>query len=127
MLSAGERRAFTANTIIRDPDWRKKDHEGAMFMNPEDAARLNLGEGSSARLSTRRGSLDVLVEITDRMQPGHVSIPNGTGLGYPSADDSFAVTGPSPNELTSLEMRDEYVGTPWHKSVPARIEALSAG
>ncbi len=25
VLSAGERRSFTANTIIRDPEWRKKD------------------------------------------------------------------------------------------------------
>ena len=71
-------------------------------MNPEDAARLNLGEGSTARLSTRRGALEVLVEISDRMQPGHVSIPNGTGLGYPSNADDFEVTGPSPNELTSV-------------------------
>ena len=125
LLSAGERRAFTANTIIRDPDWRKKDFEGALFMNPEDAARLNLGEGSTARISTRRGTLDVLVEVNDRMRPGHVSIPNGTGLGYPGENgDDFKVTGPSPNELTWSELRDEYVGTPWHKSVPARIEPV---
>ena len=28
VLSAGERRAFTANTIIRDPQWRKRDGGG---------------------------------------------------------------------------------------------------
>ena len=30
------------------------------------------------------------------------------------------------NELTSLEWRDPLAGTPWHKHVPARIEAVEA-
>ena len=126
LLSAGERRALTANTIIRDPDWRRKDKEGALYINPEDAARLNLGDGSTARLTTIRGSLDVLVETNPRMRPGHVSIPNGMGLAYPDADGAAKTVGPSPNELTSLADKDEYVGTPWHKSVPVRIEGVEA-
>jgi hypothetical protein len=34
LLSAGERRSFTANTIIRDPAWRKRDAEGALRIAP---------------------------------------------------------------------------------------------
>ena len=124
LLSAGERRAFTANTIMRNPEWRKKDLEGALYINPEDAARLNLGEGSSARISTKVGALDVTVELSDRMQAGHVSLPNGLGLDYPDSDGGLAMTGAPPNELTWNSLADEYVGTPWHKSVPARIEAI---
>ena len=124
VLSAGERRAFTANTIIRDPDWRRKDREGALYINPDDAARLNLGSGSRARVSTRRGALELQVEVNDRMHPGHVSIPNGMGLHYPDERGEAVLTGPAPNELTSLEDMDPWVGTPWHKSVPARIEAI---
>ena len=124
LLSAGERRAFTANTIIRDPDWRRKDRDGALHINPEDAARLNLGEGSTARITTRAGSADVVVEVSDRMQRGHVSLPNGMGLDYPEEDGALQRAGLAPNELTSRELRDEHVGTPWHKSVPARIEAV---
>ena len=33
------------------------------------------------------------------------------------------LTGVAPNELTSLSLRDKFAGTPWHKSVPVRIEA----
>ena len=29
VLSAGERRAYTANDIFRDPAWRKRDTDGA--------------------------------------------------------------------------------------------------
>ena len=124
LLSAGERRSFTANTILRNPEWRRKDSQGALFINPEDAARLNLGEGSSARISTQAGSQDVVVAVNDRMQRGHVSLPNGLGLAYPEADGEPRLTGAAPNELTWSELRDEYVGTPWHKSVPARVEAI---
>ena len=125
LLSAGERRSFTANTILRNPEWRRKDPQGALFINPEDAARLNLGEGSSARISTQSGSQDVVVAVNDRMQRGHVSLPNGLGVNYPNGDgDQPPIVGAAPNELTWSELRDEYVGTPWHKSVPARVEAI---
>ena len=68
--------------------------------------------------------MDVLVELSERMMPGHIAMPNGMGLEYPDEDGNLRVTGPSPNELTSSELMDEYVGTPWHKTVPARIEPV---
>ena len=37
---------------------------------------------------------------------------------------AVVVTGVAPNVLTSSDWRDTYAGTPWHKHVPARIEAL---
>ena len=37
VLSAGERRSFTANTIVRDPAWRKRDAGGALRLAPADA------------------------------------------------------------------------------------------
>ncbi len=121
VLSAGERRSFTANTILRDPVWRRKDLSGALRMNPHDAQRLGILDGGRARLTTRRGSAEVVVEISDRMQPGHVSLPNGMGIAHSNAKD---IGGIAPNELTRSEDRDPIAGTPWHKSTPARIEAL---
>jgi anaerobic selenocysteine-containing dehydrogenase len=125
VLSAGERRSFTANTIIRNPDWRRKDRAGALRMNPEDAARLGLADGARARVATKRGSAEVSVEVSDRMQPGHVSLPNGLGLDFPAGAGEAVATGVSPNELTSGEDRDWLAGTPWHKHVPARVEAVN--
>ena len=123
LLSAGERRAYTANTVIRDPEWRKKDAQGALHIHPEDAARLNLGTGSTATLVTTTGEATVEVEVSDRMMRGHVALPNGLGLYYPDEDDNSVLTGVAPNELTSLDLRDKFAGTPWHKSVPVRIVA----
>jgi anaerobic selenocysteine-containing dehydrogenase len=124
VLSAGERRSFTANTIIRNPEWRKKDRAGALRMHPDDAKRAGVEDGGRARLSTRRGSAEVSVEISDRMQPGHISLPNGLGLDFPDASVGRVATGVSPNELTRSEDRDWLAGTPWHKHTPARVEAL---
>lgn len=125
VLSAGERRSFTANTIVRDPAWRKSDAVGALRMAPADAAALGLSSGDTVRLSTKRGTANVCLEISDSMKPGHLALPNGLGLGYPT-DDGPRTTGVAPNELTSISDRDRFVGTPWHKSVPARVERLSA-
>jgi anaerobic selenocysteine-containing dehydrogenase len=122
VLSAGERRSFTANTILRNPAWRRKGAEGALTLSPADAERLGLDPGARARLTTRRGAAEVVVEISDRMQAGHCSLPNGTGLVHPGADDRLG--GISPNELTSSADCDPIAATPWHKSTAARVEAL---
>ena len=119
VLSAGERRAFTANTIMRDPTWRKRDATGTLRISELDAARLGVAPGGRVRLSTKRGSAEVLVEPTDRMRAGHISLPNGLGL-----TTDGVTTGVAPNELTASEDRDEWVGTPRHKHVPARLEVL---
>jgi anaerobic selenocysteine-containing dehydrogenase len=124
VLSAGERRSFTANTIMRNPDWRKKDKSGALRMNPDDAARIGVADGGRARISTRRGSAEVSVELSERMQRGHVSLPNGLGVDFPDASGALATTGVAPNELTRGEDRDWLAGTPWHKHTPARVEAV---
>ena len=120
VLSAGERRSFTANTIIRNPAWRGKDRDGALRMSPADAEGLGVASGDRVRLVTKRGEVVVSVEVSDTMQKGHVSLPNGLGVSYPGSAGPLG--GVAPNELTASEDRDPFVGTPWHKHVPARIE-----
>lgn len=123
VLSAGERRAYTANDIIRDPAWRRRDPEGALRVSPHDAEELGLADGGRARITTAAGTAVARVEISDAMLPGHASLPNGLGLDYRDGD-RVVVPGVAPNALTSTEWRDPYAGTPWHKHVPARLEAV---
>jgi anaerobic selenocysteine-containing dehydrogenase len=124
VLSAGERRSFTANTIIRDPSWRKRDGDGALRISPTDAERLGLVDGGRGRLTTKRASAEVMIAVDDGMQAGHVSLPNGLGLDHVD-DGARVVTGVAPNEFTAGEDRDPWAGTPWHKSVAARVEAVA--
>jgi anaerobic selenocysteine-containing dehydrogenase len=124
VLSVGEGRAYTANDIFRDPSWRKRDADGALRVSVEDAQTLGLVDGCRARITTAAGSAEATVEITETMLAGHASLPNGFGLDYIGDDGRTVVPGVAPNALTSTDWRDPYAGTPWHKHVPARIEAL---
>jgi len=123
VLAAGERRTSTANTIYRDPAWRKKDRDGALRMSPGDAARLGVGDGNQVRITTKRGSALAVVEVSDTLRDGHITLPNGHGLEYPDEAGTRRIHGTPPNELTSSEDRDWLAGTPWHKHVRARVEA----
>ncbi|MDT4922223.1 MAG: hypothetical protein QOI15_3125 [Pseudonocardiales bacterium] len=125
VLSAGERRAYTANDILRDPSWRKRDVDGALRISPQDATAIGLCDGGRAKITTAAGTAEATVEISDAMLAGHVSLPNGYGVDYVEADGSSTTPGVAPNALTSTEWRDAYAGTPWHKHVPARVEALA--
>ncbi|WP_310778714.1 molybdopterin-dependent oxidoreductase [Mycobacterium sp. Z3061] len=126
VLSVGERRAYTANDIFRDPSWRKRDADGALRVSVEDAQALGLHAGGRARITTAAGSAEATVEITETMLPGHAALPNGFGLDYVGEDGRTVVPGVAPNALTSTKWRDPYAGTPWHKHVPARIETVGA-
>lgn len=125
VLSAGERRSYTANTIYRDPAWRRKAMEEALALSPNDAAELDIADGDRVRLVTPRGAAEVPAMVSDRMQAGHISLPNGLGLDYPDEAGERALDGVAPNELTSVADRDPIAGTPWHKSVPARVERIA--
>jgi anaerobic selenocysteine-containing dehydrogenase len=123
ILSAGERRSNTAQTLIRDPAWRKRDPHGALRISPADAQSLGLEPGALVEVVTPRGRCTTPIEITDMMRAGNISLPNGLGL---ANGPGGPVTGVPPNELTSSARRDWLAGTPWHKHVPARIEPLGS-
>ena len=124
LLSAGERRSFTANTIIRDPRWRKIDADTALRVAPRDAMKIGVVDGGQARLTTKRSTAIVAIAVDPAMAPGHLALPNGLGLDHLEGEQRIR-TGVAPNEFTASEDRDPWVGTPWHKSVPARLEAIS--
>ena len=90
-----------------------------------DAAALGCETGDTLRLSTRRASAEVTVEVSDMMAPGHVSLPNGTGIDYGDPNGGVQRRGLAPNEFTDASSRDFLAGTPWHKHVPARLEKPS--
>jgi len=124
ILSAGERRPDTSNTSIRNPEWMKKGDFGVLRIHPQDAAQLGCNEGDWIELRTPRGKAQAPIEITDELQPGHVSLPNGHGLDYQRADGTVSRRGVSLNELTNTADRDPFAGTPWHKYVPVHLERV---
>jgi anaerobic selenocysteine-containing dehydrogenase len=126
ILVAGERRSYNANTIYRDPDWRKTDRDGAIKLHPEDAAAAGLADGAWARCESKRGSVMVRIEVTDSVLRGQATLPHGYGMEHPENDGKRRRTGARINELTAAEDRDPIAGTPYHKFIPVRITPLES-
>ena len=124
ILSAGERRAYTANCVIRNKNWRKKDKYGLLKMNDEDAKKLELENGSKVIIKTESGEAIIPIEITDKIQSGHVSLPNGLGMDNKDENGLTSRLGIALNELTNSKHRDFFAGTPQHKFIPTKITPI---
>lgn len=123
VLIAGERRTYVANTLYRDPHWRKVDPDGALRIHPQDAERFKLRDDDSATCESERGSVTVRIKICDSLRPGVVSLPHGYGLDYPDATGERKAHGPLINLLTDAQHCDPITATPFHKHVPVRLVA----
>ena len=129
LLAGGTRSGWTANTIQRDPSWRKgRGPHCAVSVNAEDAERLGLAAGDEVKVSSRRGVVQLPLVIDKKMLPGHVSIPNGFGAMYPvdgAPEGELAMAGVSINVLSDAQDRDPFTGCPHHKQIRCRVEKVA--
>jgi anaerobic selenocysteine-containing dehydrogenase len=84
-----------------------------LLIHPEDAASRLLTEGDLAKVSTRKGAIEVPVEITDSMMRGVVSVPHGWGHGLEGVRLRVAKTvpGASVNDIIDPDRIDALSGT----------------
>jgi formate dehydrogenase len=119
VMAAGLRTRWTANTVQRDPAWRKgRGPHCALNLSRDDAQALGIREGDTVRVSTARGTLTMPAQVDPKLMAGHVWMPNGFGM--VSADGM--VQGANQNELTDTADRDPFTGIPHHRYVRCRVE-----
>jgi anaerobic selenocysteine-containing dehydrogenase len=96
------------------------------LLHPDDAAARGLADGQRVRVSSRIGTIELPVEITDEMRPGVVSIPHGFGHGRPGVGWTVAAAhaGASVNDLTDPALVDTLTGNAAFNATPVRIEAV---
>lgn len=122
VLAAGLRTRWTANTIQRDPAWRKgRGPHCALNLSPADAERLGVRDGDPLRIRTRRGEAVMPAQVDAKLMDGHVWMPNGFGVRYPAKGD-VTMDGVNQNELTDVTDRDPLTGIPHHRIVPCHLE-----
>ncbi|MFQ5478126.1 MAG: molybdopterin-dependent oxidoreductase [Candidatus Binatia bacterium] len=141
ILSNGLRTRWTANTIQRDPRWRKgRGPHCKLHISPGDAESLSVSSGDVVRLKTRRGSVELPAEVDAKLMDGHMSIPNGFGMQYDLDNGDEAggeardlgnsgavwIDGVNMNELSDASDRDPFTGCPHHRYQPCRVERLEA-
>jgi anaerobic selenocysteine-containing dehydrogenase len=96
-----------------------------MHINPTDAARLGITDGGRARLTSRAGTLEAPVEITDAIMPGVVSIPHGWGHDAPGTRLRIAAAhaGVNSNRLADELALDPLSGNAVLCGIPVRVES----
>jgi anaerobic selenocysteine-containing dehydrogenase len=118
VLMAGRHTSMNANTLMRNPAWNEGKRDCTLAMHPADAEALKLIDGQTVRVTTEAGSEEIELEVTDTAYKGHVAIPHGFGMVYDGKKYKANV-----NRLTKNTNRD-WFGTPMHRYVPCRVEAV---
>ncbi len=124
ILQTGERTNYTANTLMRDHDWRvDKLPSNYLRMSRQDAQRLEVSDGETVRLETETSAVSIPVKVTDDIYPGNVSIPHGFGMLHTDkATGKLEQVGINVNELIAAEHREPFTGTPLHKYIRCRVQ-----
>ena len=96
-------------------------------VHPDDAERLGLVDGGAATITSRVGSVDAPVEVTDAIRPGVVSLPHGWGHDVQGARMRVAAehAGVNSNVLSDDRAIDPLSGTSVLNGIP--VEVVAAG
>jgi anaerobic selenocysteine-containing dehydrogenase len=124
MVLIGRRQLRSNNSWMHnlEPLVRGKERCTA-HVHPDDAARLGLVDGARARVSSRAGSVEVPVEVTDAVMPGVVSIPHGWGHSVDGIRMEIAAAhaGTNSNLLADETLIDPLSGNAVLNGVPVEL------
>jgi anaerobic selenocysteine-containing dehydrogenase len=92
---------------------------------PVDAEALGLADGGRARLSSRHGTVEVDVRVSDEMTPGAIAVPHGWGHagGWRTAN---AAGGVNVNLLagSGIDALEPLAGMAFFNGIPVRLEPV---
>jgi anaerobic selenocysteine-containing dehydrogenase len=96
-----------------------------LLMHPDDATRLGVAGKAKVVVVSRTGRIEALLELSDEVMPGVVSLPHGWGHHRPGIELSVAEehAGVSINDLTDESVVDDLCGNAVLSGVPVRVES----
>lgn len=96
-------------------------------IHPTDAATAAVVHGETAEITSSAGTVQALVEVTDEVSPGTVSLPHGWGHERPGVRMSVATAagGTNSNALTD-EVIDPLSGNARLNGIPVRVMSAAA-
>ena len=94
-------------------------------VHPHDAASLGLVDGAAATITSRVGSVNAPVEVTESIRPGVVSLPHGWGHDVPGTQMRVAAehAGVNSNVLSDDKAIDPLSGTSVLNGIPVEVRA----
>ena len=92
-------------------------------VHPDDAVSLGLVDGGHARVTSRVGSVEAPVEVTEAIRPGVVSLPHGWGHGVEGTRLRVAAerSGVNANVLSDHDALDPLSGTSVLNGIPVSV------
>ncbi len=124
----GRRQLRSNNSWLHNsPRLMKGADRCTALLHPDDAASRGLADGDRVRLTSRVGSIEVPLEVSDEMRPGVVSVPHGfghhrDGVGWRRA---AAKAGASVNDITDPAIVDRLTGNAAFNATPVRVDAVA--
>ena len=99
-----------------------------LHVHPDDAARHQLLDGEQASVRSRTGVVTAVVEVTDAIMPGVVSLPHGWGHDAPGAELNVAAehAGTNSNILADELLLDAVSGNAVLNGIPVELAPVRA-
>jgi anaerobic selenocysteine-containing dehydrogenase len=128
MVLVGRRELRSNNSWLHNVSVLVKGkHRCTLELNPQDAAGLGLDDGNLATVTSKVGSVELPVSLSERIRPGVVSIPYGWGHAMPGTQLSVASQRPGVNTnlLTDSGSIDPLSGNAVLNGIPVEVAASS--
>ena len=128
LVIVGRRQLRSNNSWMHNlPTLAKGPFRCTALVHPADAGRLGLRDGARARISRSGRSIEVVVEVSDEMMPGVVSLPHGWGHDLPGARLSIAARRPGANLNAILDdgLREPLSGNAVLSGLPVEMSPIA--
>jgi anaerobic selenocysteine-containing dehydrogenase len=129
LVLIGRRQLRSNNSWMHNsPRLMKGADRCTALLHPDDADARGLADGQLVKVSSRIGSIEVPLEVSDEMRAGVVSIPHGFGHGREGVGWRVAAAhgGASMNDITDPAIVDRVTGNAAFNAVPVRVEAVAS-
>jgi anaerobic selenocysteine-containing dehydrogenase len=127
LVLIGRRDLLSNNSWMHNvPRLMKGATRCTLRVNPDDAARLQLTDGSRVSVRSASGCVTADLEVSDEMMPGVVSLPHGWGHTRPNVRLRVATDRPgvSVNDITDEQFVDRLTGNIVFNGVPVEVTAI---
>lgn len=127
MLLIGRRDLRSNNSWMHNLHVLTKGKERCtLHIHPDDAAHLEMANGTVASVASRIGSVEIPIEITDAIMPGVVSIPHGWGHSLSMTKTRIASehAGVNTNILSDEVEVDPLSGNAVLNGIPVTVEKV---
>jgi anaerobic selenocysteine-containing dehydrogenase len=127
LVIVGRRQTRSLNSWLHNvPALMRGKDRCTLRIHPDDASTRGLVDGDPCTISSDVGSVEALVEITDTIRPGVVSLPHGWGHDGPGLQLSVAQEHPGANlnAITGSGGLDVPSGTAVFSGVSVHVAAL---